>query len=106
MQKDVIFSETGNTLVARIQCDVDHHSARHMRESIDAMLLKKKPDELVLDFSRVDFMDSSGLGLILGRVERATSIGAEVRLSGMSPRMLKLVKLSGIERIQGITVAK
>jgi len=106
MQKDVIFSEIGDTLVARIQCDVDHHSAKYMRERIDAMLLKKNPSELVLDFTRVDFMDSSGLGLILGRVERATSIGAEVRLSGMSPRLMKLVKLSGIERIQGITVAK
>lgn len=106
MQKDVIFSEIGDTLVARIQCDVDHHTAKHMRESIDAMLINRNPDELVLDFTRVDFMDSSGLGLILGRVERASSIGAQVRICGMSPRIMKLVKLSGIERIQGITVGK
>lgn len=106
MQKDVIFSEIGDTLVARIQCDVDHHTARSMRERIDAMLIERNPSALVLDFTRVDFMDSSGLGLILGRVERATAIGAEVRLSGLSPTLMKLVKLSGIERIRGLSVAK
>ncbi len=106
MQKDVIFTRTGSTLTACIQCDVDHHRARAMREGIDAMLMQCEPSVLVLDFSRVDFMDSSGLGLILGRVERAAGIGAEVRLTGLSQAQQKLIKLSGIEKINGLSVTR
>ena len=106
MQKDVIFSEVEDTLTARIQCDVDHHTARPMREMIDAMLFDRRPKTLVIDFSRVEFMDSSGLGLILGRVERAGSLGADVQLKGLSPALLKLIRLSGIERVQNLSVAK
>ncbi len=106
MQKDVIFSLNNRCLTAYIQCDVDHHSARNMRECIDRMLFENKPEILFIDFSKVDFMDSSGLGLILGRVEKATAIGAEVKLSGISPSLMKLIKLSGIERVNNLSLVK
>lgn len=60
----------------------------------------------MIDFSMVEFMDSSGLGLILGRVEKATVIGAEVILIGASPRIIKLISMSGIERVKHLSVVK
>ncbi len=106
MQKDVIFSEENGILTAHIGCDVDHHSAKPMREKIDRRLFESKPHTLVIDFSRVEFMDSSGLGLILGRVEKATALNAEVVLTGASPRIMKLISLSGIERVRHLSVVK
>ena len=106
MQKDVVFSEDGGRLTARILCDVDHHTAKPMREKIDRRLFEIKPNILILDFSSVDFMDSSGLGLILGRVEKATALNAEVVLTGASPRIMKLISLSGIERVRHLSVVK
>lgn len=106
MQKDVIFSENNGSLTAYIQRDVDHHTARAMREQIDRMLFDLKPAILVIDFSKVEFMDSSGLGLILGRVEKATALNAEVILTGASPALLKLIRLSGIERVRHLSVVK
>ena len=105
MQKDVIFSEDSGTLTAHIGCDLDHHTAKPIREKIDRRLLEIRPHTLVIDFSRVEFMDSSGLALILGRVECAGVIGARVHLSGLSPQLLKLVKLAGIEKIKNLTVS-
>jgi stage II sporulation protein AA (anti-sigma F factor antagonist) len=61
---------------------------------------------LVIDFTRVEFMDSSGLGLILGRVEKASALGAEVMVSGASPALMKLIRLSGIERVRHLSVVK
>lgn len=104
MQKDVIFSEKDGRLIAYIQCDVDHHTARSMREKIDAMIFDSRTKCLVLDFTRVEFMDSSGLGLILGRVERAQTLGAVVELTGLSPTLKKLLSISGIERIHGLSM--
>lgn len=106
MQKDVIFSEEGGRLTAHIVCEVDHHTAKPMREKIDRMLFEAKPNFLIIDLSGVEFMDSSGLGLILGRVEKATAIGAEVVLIGASKRIMKLISLSGIERVRHLSVIK
>lgn len=106
MQKDVIFSEDGGILTASIECDVDHHTAKPMREKIDRRLFESKPHTLVIDFSKVEFMDSSGLGLIIGRVEKATLLNARVVLTGASPRIMKLINLSGIERIKHLSVVK
>lgn len=106
MKKDVIFSEKDGTLTAKIGCDIDHHTAKPMREKIDKRLFENKPVALILDFSEVGFMDSSGLGLILGRVEKATEIGATVYLVGLSPTLMKLVRLSGIERVRNLSLIK
>lgn len=106
MYKDVIFSEKEGELTARIGCDIDHHSAKGMREKIDDKLFETKPHTLVLDFSAVGFMDSSGLGLILGRVECATALRIAVILTGLSPTLMKLVRLGGLERVKNLTVTK
>ncbi len=104
MQKNLILSEEGRILTAHLSGEIDHHSAKTMREEIDARLCKDKPSILILDFSSVGFMDSSGIGLIIGRSEIAEALGACVRLRGLSGTMKKVVKLSGIEKIKNITV--
>ena len=106
MQNDVVFSYKDKNLHARISCEIDHHAARRIRERIDARLFSDKPERLTLDFSGVSFMDSSGIALILGRVETASAIGATVCLVGASPYLMKLLRLSGIERVKNLTVMR
>ncbi len=106
MQKEVIFSEAKGRLTAHIQKDVDHHLAKTMREAIDKKLFEVRPTLLILDFSRVEFMDSSGLGLIIGRVEKASVFNIQVAVSGLSPTLMKLVRLSGIERLRNLSIIK
>lgn len=101
----IIFSHSAGSLTARISCEIDHHTAARLRSRIDRELFIERPDILCLDFSEVRFMDSSGIALILGRVECAGAVGAKVRLTGLSPALFKLVRLSGIERIKNLTVA-
>ena len=106
MNRDVIFSENDQELIARIGCDIDHHTAKRMREQIDKKLVEQRPSVLVIDLSAVGFMDSSGLGLVLGRVEKASALGINVRLRGLSPTLMKLVRLGGLERVKNLTVVK
>ena len=106
MQQDVILSVSEGVLTARLTCDVDHHTAKAIREKIDAMLFESRAHLLIIDFGRVDFMDSSGLGLILGRVDRAGALGATVEVRGLSPRLHKLLRLSGLERVAGLSLVK
>ena len=98
------FLERDNTLVAHINTDLDSHTARRVRESIDSRMFLVRPEAVVLDFGAVSFMDSSGLALILGRAEVARALGSSVRLVGLSPLQRRLVRLGGLDRIENISI--
>lgn len=86
-------------LIATIYGEIDHHTAREIREEIDARILRVQPECLVLDFAHVTFMDSSGIGLIIGRYKLLSSVGAELYIRNMSEQIKKVVMLSGISRL-------
>ena len=102
MQEKVKFVCDKDRLIACLSCELVHHNVKDVREAIDAMLYRKKPTELWLDFSGVKFMDSSGIGLIIGRAMVAADNGCSLRVSGMSEAQRKLVRLSGIEKISNV----
>ena len=104
MENSVKFSDNEGVLTASLEGEIDHHLAKEQREAIDAMLFRKKPKLLVLDFSAVRFMDSSGIGLIIGRADIADGLGARVSVTGLSKTLKKLVKLSGIQKLKNLTV--
>ena len=104
MQKNVEFSENGTVLTASLFGEIDHHVAKEQREAIDSMLFRKKPELLVLDFSAVSFMDSSGIALIIGRADIADGLGCKIGVKGLTAILKKLVKLSGVEKLKNLTI--
>ena len=104
MQNSVEFLENGRELTAILAGEIDHHLAKEQREAIDRMLFQKKPRLLVLDFSAVKFMDSSGIGLIIGRVDIAEGLNCKISVKGLSRILRKLVKLSGVEKLKNLTI--
>ena len=91
-----------STLTARITGEIDHHAARRLREEIDGEVFRALPGTLLLDLSGVGFMDSSGLGLILGRLNLMTSRKGVLRLSGLNPPVARILMLAGVERLPGL----
>ena len=106
MKNNVSFSENERVLTARLDGEIDHHTARAQREEIDSMLYQKKPAVLEIDFSAVRFMDSSGIALIIGRADVASGLGVSVRVIGLSPILLKLVRLSGVGKLKNLTIVE
>lgn len=104
MVDNISFYRDADSLIASISCDIDHHTARGLREAIDKKIFENQPRTLVLDFDGVSFMDSSGIGLILGRAELCRSIGARVNVVGLNPHLKKLVLLSGVDRVKNVSV--
>lgn len=97
MQTNYIGSK--RTLVAVIDGEIDHHSAAVYRQKIDSEFLKTKAVNIVFDFSRLKFMDSSGIGLIMGRYKLIKPLGGRVVLAGVSPQLDRLISISGIYKI-------
>lgn len=87
------------TLNVKIKGDIDHHSAKGVRERIDESIILNKPRFVILDLSSVDFMDSSGLGLILGRYNSSMNVGARLILYKPTKRIKRILEMAGIERI-------
>ena len=104
MQEAIKLEHGDGRLTAYLSGEIDHHSARSVREVIDRELFIKKPHHLVLDFSGVPFMDSSGIGLIIGRANVCRTLDADVGVRGLSSYLVKLVRLSGIEKIDNIFI--
>lgn len=93
---NVSFSSLNRELTAYLYGDIDHHSAREMRQRIDGETERMHPSLLILDFSHVQFMDSSAIGLIMGRYRLMQLIGGYIRVSNVPPHLKRLVELSGI----------
>ena len=93
-----IIAEKDGDLVVRITGDIDHHSAPGIREEIDRLLEEKKPEKLLLDLGETDFMDSSGLGLILGRKRKTEEMGIGFVLVNPTEGCKKILYLAGMER--------
>ena len=92
----VSFENRERTLIACLSGDIDHHSAALLRESIDRMAESALPETLILDFGDVSFMDSSGIGLIMGRFKMMQSMNGTIRVEHASPYLKKLMGLAGL----------
>lgn len=93
----VRISTRDGIMTAMLEGDLDHHSAKNMRESIDYEANKKKPKILKLDFGSIQFMDSSGIGLVMGRYKLMKLIGGKLKVINVPKQINRIMKLSGLE---------
>ena len=86
-------------LTAVLDGEIDHHCARSLREEIDQAILDYEPHQLRLDFEKVTFMDSSGIGMIIGRYKTVSALGGTLSIACPSKEADRILSISGIYRI-------
>ena len=84
--------------------EIDHHSASLIRAGIDDAINMRRPELLILDFGEVSFMDSSAIGLVMGRYKLMKTHEGKIRVDDLSASAYKVMKLAGIERLGEIRV--
>lgn len=87
---------------AYLDGELDHHSAGDIRDEIDLAVGEANPETLILDFGEVTFMDSSGLGLVMGRYKVMKDIGGRVRLENTPAHIKKVMRVAGMDRFAQI----
>ena len=105
-QASFLCDAVGTTVTVYIRGEIDHHTAVSIRNGIDGMLFEKRPEKLILDLSGVSFMDSSGLGLIMGRLSVMKSLGGEMILQQPSRETATMLRLAGMERLLSIVYSE
>ena len=91
--------ENNGIITVTLVGEIDHHSAVSVRAEIDARIYELRPKGIVLDLSGIRFMDSSGLGLVMGRYALAEKLGSKFSIINPSERALKIFELAGLGRL-------
>lgn len=89
----------GTRITAALSGDIDHHAARDYRVQIDDVILRSRPELLIFDMNEVGFMDSSGIGLILGRLKSVKSAGGELLIKNARREIAEVIKISGLSAL-------
>ena len=91
-----------NCLTIYLPREVDHHNADEIRKEADAVISRNHIRYVIFDFDRTDFMDSSGIGIIMGRYKTVSLIGGEVWAVHTNERIRKILTFSGAAKIMQI----
>ncbi len=99
---NVEFEYKDDYLTIYLSGEIDHHSAFEIKDTIDCQLLHFSPKIAVMNFEKVTFMDSSGIGLILARYKFATNCGTSLYVQGLNRQTQRVLNLAGIKTIKEI----
>ena len=91
-----------NCLTIYLPSEVDHHNAEEMRKNADALIERNHIKFVIFDFEMTDFMDSSGIGVIMGRYKIIRLVGGEVWAVHANARIKKILTMSGMTKIMQI----
>ena len=93
------FQELDKQLLIKITDEIDHHTTEKLRRKMDYEITRFMPRKVMLDFSKVTFMDSAGIGLLIGRYKLAKLLGGTLEIINANITIVKVLEMSGIVRI-------
>jgi len=86
-------------LLIKITEEIDHHSTEKIRRKADSEITRYMPRKVVFDFDKVSFMDSAGIGMIIGRYKTANLLGGTVEMKNVKPSIKKIFEMSGVLKL-------
>ncbi len=94
-----MFETKGDTLYIMVGAELDHHNARSIGAGSDKYIYSNKAKNVVFDFQNTKFMDSSGIGVIMGRYKLVSGIGGTVGIKNINQTLDRIFLLSGLYKI-------
>ena len=99
MKVEEDFKVIENYLCIQMPQEIDHHNAKEIIEHADAIICKQEVNNLIFDFSKTEFMDSSGIGIIVGRYKKISCFQGKVYAIHANMQIRKILHMSGLKRI-------
>ena len=96
---EIKLEKIGNTLKVLLGQEVDHHVATQVKEQIGNQIQCGKTKHIIFDFSHTTFMDSSGIGMIMGRYQEVNRLGGKIYVTGIGNEINRILELSGLYKI-------
>ena len=96
---EIKYIEQQKMLIFKITEEIDEFKAKDIRRKADYEIERYMPKRVIFDFSRVSFMDSSGIGMIIGRYKQAAMLGGRTEMINLNPSVRKIFEMSGVLRL-------
>ena len=96
---ETLYKKEDKSLILKITEELDHHTVEKIRKKADLEIEKHIPRKVILDFNKVSFMDSAGIGLILGRYKNISLLGGKLEVVNVSNHVIKILNMSGLSRL-------
>ncbi len=93
------YTNANKTLTIKLTEEIDQHQVDKMRRDIDNEIERYNPRKVIFDFSNISFMDSSGIGMVLGRYKLTKMLNGDFEIINVNSRMRKIFDMSGVARI-------
>ena len=93
------FYKKDKQLVFEMEEEIDEYSVQNIKRRMDNEIQRYMPKEVIFDFSNVSFMDSAGIGLVIGRYKLIDMIGGELRVANVSSQIQKIFEMSGLLKL-------
>lgn len=93
------FQVINNYLMIRLPEEIDHHQAGYISENADRYIVRDEVHNVVFDFENTRFMDSSGIGIIMGRYRKISCFGGRVYAIHADSQIQRILKVSGLSKI-------
>lgn len=98
---DYIYMVSKDVLIISLNAELDHHLADEMREVIDEIIDTRGVRNIIFDFTKIGFMDSAGIGLIMGRYKKIRDIG-KITVVGANESIRRILLISGLHKIVNV----
>lgn len=92
------YEPRGQMLVIHLPRELDHHNCRNLRYETDLLLSENYITRIIFDFSQTEFMDSSGIGVLLNRYKQMAGSGGRVTIYGAGKQILRILNIGGIPK--------
>ncbi len=96
------FKVIDNYLMVKMPEEIDHHKSVYISKTADNFILQKRVGNIVFDFEETRFMDSSGIGIIMGRYKKIACFGGKVYIINTDSRIKRTLMISGLHKIVDI----
>ena len=99
MERKKLYEVEGECLIINLPEELDHHTAKEIRNETDALFSSKKIRNVIFNYENTSFMDSSGIGLVMGRYREVRYLKGNIYLVGITDKMKRILEISGLYRI-------
>ena len=99
MEQEDLFEIINETLIVKLPEELDHHSACMIREKTDYLFNSKRIRDVIFDYQNTYFMDSSGIGLVMGRYREVRYLKGNIYIVGVNDKISRILDISGLYRV-------
>lgn len=96
---ETIYKEEDKLLIVKLTEEIDHHTTEKIRRKADYEIERHMPRKTIFDFDQVTFMDSAGIGMIIGRYKRVKMLGGKIEMIHVKPTVKKIFDMCGISKL-------